>query len=192
MDQVLGLAFAALAVLFAVWNTVTLASYFTYRRLVSSSELTWKPAKPWFYNMCLGIGFFMMSMTAVSIFLLERPWLTNLSQLLMAMYYTVVFPLSFRIQRGFYGTGIWSERGFVPYRRIRWLGWKEKPDVVLALRTEASLVRPAYAFLKVPGEFYGQARRILATHVDDSSLSIEQGVLGLNDPDVPAQAQEQV
>ena len=192
MDQVLGLAFAALAVLFAVWNTVTLAGYFYYRQLAPSAELVWNPVKPWFYNMCLGIGFFMMTMSAVSIFLLERPWLTNLSQVLMAIYYTIAFPLSFRVKRGFYGKGIWSERGFVPYERVRWLGWKEKPHVVLALRTEASLLRPAYAFLKVPGEFYGQARRILASHVDDASLSIEQGVLGLNDAEAPAQAQERV
>ena len=102
MFNVLDVAFIGLAILFAIWNTVTLFRYASFRRLASTAELTWSPTRPWFYNVCLGIGFFMVSLTALSLFVLHRPMLATLAQALMALYYTVVFPLSFRIQRGFY------------------------------------------------------------------------------------------
>ncbi len=186
MDNALLVSFMGLTVLFAIWNVATLSQYLAYRRIASTAELTWNPRKPWFFNMCLGIGFFMVTMTAVSVFVLSRPMLTVVAQALMALYYTVLFPMSFRIQRGFYESGIWTERGFVRYRDIVWLGWKEKPDLTLALRTETRM-RQGYAFLKVEGEYYGQARRILADRIEDRSLSVQQGVLGLQEAEQPAQ-----
>ena len=189
MDDLLGLSFIALAVLFAIWNSVFLLRYIAYRRIAPSTELTWLPRRPWFYNMCLGIGFFMVSLTAISIFMLERPILTIVAQALMAIYYTVLFPLSFRIRRGLYATGIWTEGGFVPYARVRTLDWIEKPDVVLVVRTEARLAGSGYARLVVPGELYGQARRILAGHIEDRSLTVKKSILGLSETESPAQEQ---
>jgi hypothetical protein len=189
MDDLLGLAFAALAALFAVWNSLCLRQYLAYRRIVSTAELTWPQPKPWFYNLCLGIGFFMVSLTAISIFLLDRPLLTMVAQALMALYYTVLFPLSFRIRRGLYSGGIWAESGFVPYSRVRGLNWIERPQVVLVVRTEGGLPGAGYARLVVPGELYGQARRILAGHIEDHSLSVKESILGLSDSESPAQEQ---
>lgn len=189
MDDLLGLSFAALAVLFAVWNSICLFQYLAYRRIAPSAELTWLPPKPWFYNLCLGIGFFMVSLTAISIFLLDRPLLTVVAQALMALYYTVLFPLSFRIRRGLYASGIWAESGFVPYSRVRALSWIEKPQVVLVVRNEGGLLAAGYARLVVPGELYGQARRILAGHIEDRSLSVTKSILGLSDSESPAQEQ---
>jgi hypothetical protein len=189
MDDLLGLSFIALAVLFAIWNSVCLFQYLTYRRIARSAELTWLPAKPWFYNMCLGIGFFMVSLTAISIFLLDRPFLTVVAQALMALYYTVLFPLSFQIRRGLYAGGIWAEGGFEPYSRVRELNWIEKPEVVLVARTEGGLLGAGYARLVVPGELYGQARRILAGHIEDRSLTVKKSILGLSDKESPAQEQ---
>ena len=99
----------------------------------------------------------------------------------------MLFPLSFRIRRGFYAGGIWAEGGFVPYRRIRSLNWIERPAIVLVLRTEGGL--SGYARLVVPGELFGQARRILAEHIENHSLSMEQSILGLNESESPAQEQ---
>ncbi|MFQ5790074.1 MAG: hypothetical protein ACE5JI_06295 [Acidobacteriota bacterium] len=180
MDYLLGLAFGALSVLFAVWIAITVTRYSHFLRLASSSLLTWRPPRPWFFNLCLGIGFFMVVMTIVSAFVLRRPPLHIVAQALMAVFYTAVFPLGFRIQRGFYATGIWSERGFIPYRRIRWLGWKERPDILLALRTDRGVFGQGYSFLRVPGKYYGQARRILRDRIKDRSLSLETSVLGLD------------
>ena len=188
MDNLLGLSFLVLAVLFTVWNVTTLIQYRTYRRVLKGAELTWYPKRPWFYNMCLGIGFFMLSMTILSVFILDRPWLTIVSQALMAFYYTVVFPLSFRIHRGFYQAGIWSEHRFVPYRVVRSINWIEKSDIVLIVETDGFL-ETSYTRLQVPGDQYGQARRILASHIEDHSLAVEQSILGLSNADSPSQEQ---
>lgn len=189
MDELLALSFIALAALFAIWNSVSLWQYLAYRRIRSSAELTWLQPRPWFYNMCLGIGFFTVSLTAISIFLLHRPLLTVVAQALMALYYTVLFPLSFQIRRGLYSGGIWAESGFVPYSRVRGLNWIEKPQVVLVVRTEGGATGAGYARLVVPGELFGQARRILAGHIEDHSLSVNESILGLSDSETPAQEQ---
>ena len=179
----------ALAALFAIWNSVCAFQYVAYRRIAPSAELTWLPTKPWFYNLCLGIGFFMVSLTAISVFFLDRPLLTVVAQGLMALYYTVLFPLSFQIRRGLYSGGIWAEGGFVPYSRVRGLNWIERPQVVLVVRTEGGLLGAGYARLVVPGELFGQARRILAGHIEDRSLSVKESLLGLSDSESPAQEQ---
>jgi len=190
MDDLLALSFIALAVLFAIWNSVSLFQYLTYRRIAPSAELTWRPAKPWFYNMCLAIGFFMVSLTAISVFVLDRPILTVVAQALMSLYYIVLFPLSFQIRRGLYTGGIWAEGGFVPYTRVRALSWIEKKhELVLVVRTESALAGAGYARLIVPGELYGQARRILAGHIEDRSLTVMKSILGLSDSESPAQEQ---
>jgi hypothetical protein len=186
MDRALSITFAALAVLFSVWIAIVLVRYVQFRKVSNTAVLSWMLPRPWYYNLCLGIGFFTVFLTGLSAFVLHRPPLVVTAQALMAIFYTVVFPLMFRIHRGFYATGIWAERGFVPYRSIRWLGWKEKPELTLALRAERRFFGQKYAFLRVPGDYYGQARRILADSIKDHSLSFETSVLGL-DPNVPTQ-----
>jgi hypothetical protein len=189
MTNVLDVAFVGLAVVFSVWNTVALVRYVSYRRLASTAELTWRPSRPWFYNLCLGIGFFMVTLTALSLFVLHRPILASVSQALMAVYYAVAFPLSFQIQRGFYEKGIWFERAFVPYENVRRVSWREQPNLMLVALKESELAGQSYARLTVPGDRYGEARRILASHIEDQTLTIEPSVLGLSDVETPAQEQ---
>ena len=119
MDDLLGLAFAGLAVVFSVWNFSILVKYRQFRSLAPSSILSWETPRPWFLGLCLGIGFFMIAMTFFSGFILHRPALHTVAQGLMAVFYTVVFPMSFRIRRGFYASGIWAERRFLPYHLPR-------------------------------------------------------------------------
>ena len=188
MYSVLDLSFIGLTVLFTAWNTITLARLWSYRRLAGTAELTWSVSKPWFYNLCIGIGFFMVSLTVLSLVVLNRPLLSTLAQALMAVYYTVLFPLSFRIRRGFYQSGIWFERAFVPYSRINRLSWRDSPEITLFVTTSTPLGEGG-ARLRVSGERYGEARRILASHVADRSLSIADGMLGLSDVERPAQEQ---
>jgi len=189
MDDLLGLSFIALAALFAIWNSICLIHYFTYRRVAPSAELTWLPAKPWFYNLCLVIGFFMVSLTAISLFQQDRPSLTIVAQALMSLYYVVLFPLSFQIRRGLYTGGIWAEGGFVPYSKVRALSWIDKPEVVLVMRTEGGFTGAGQARLIVPGELYGQARRILAGHIEDHSLTVDTSILGLSETESSPQEQ---
>jgi hypothetical protein len=42
------------------------------------------------------------------------------------------------------------------------------------------------AFLRVPGNYFGQARRILADSIDEYELALQTSVLGL-EPDVSTQ-----
>ncbi|HJS73133.1 MAG TPA: hypothetical protein VJ921_02515, partial [Vicinamibacteria bacterium] len=181
MDDLLGLSFVALAVLFAIWNTASLYQYLAYRRVAKTAELTWPPAKPWFYNLCLGMGFFMVSLTVILVFFLDRPTLTVVAQALMALYYTVLFPLSFQMRRGLYASGLWTESGFVPYARVRALNWIDRPHIVLRVTTEGGLGGAGYARLVVPGELYGEVRRLLAGHIEDRSISVGKSILGLSE-----------
>ena len=185
MDDLLGLAFAGLAVVFSVWNFSILVKYCRFRSLAPSSILSWETPRPWFLSLCLGIGFFMIAMTFFSGFILHRPALHIVAQGLMAVFYTVVFPMSFRIRRGFYASGIWAERRFLPYQEIRWHGWRERPEIVLGLRGEDRFLRQGYDFLRVPGDYYGLARRILADRIEDKTLAPQTSVLGL-EPEGPA------
>jgi len=185
MEQALQLTFGCLAVFFSVWIAKILALYTKYRRLASSTALSWEPPRPWYFKLCLGIGFFMVGMTAMSALVLNRPPLVVAAQGLMAVFYSVVFPLSFRVRKGFYDSGIWTERDFVPYGNIRGLWWKERPQIVLVLRIDGRFFGERYALLRVPGTSYGQARRILADRLAERSLAPETSVLNLQAPASP-------
>jgi len=57
------------------------------------------------------------------------------------------------------------------------------------LRGEDRFLRQSYDFLRVPGDYYGQARRILADRIKDQSLDPQTSVLGL---EADSSAQERV
>ena len=77
---------------------------------------------------------------------------------MMFVYYGCLFPLSTRIARGFYGDGVWSDSGFMRWAQISAVSWKEERDVTLIL---ISHFRNIARRLDVPGDLYGQARRVL-------------------------------
>ena len=63
-------------------------------------------------------------------------------------------------------------------------------DVPMYLsRWQGGLAGGGYARLIVPGELYGQARRVLAGHIEDRSLSVGKSILGLSESESPAQEQ---
>jgi hypothetical protein len=179
MDRTLSITFAALAILFSIWIVISLIKFSQFKKVAKHAVLTWESPRPWYYNLCVGIGFFMVFLTIMSTFALNRPPLVIVAEALMAIFYTLVFPLVFRIRKGFYASGIWAERSFIPYRSIRWLGWKETPQVTLAMKAEGRF-GTKYAFLRVPGDYYGQVRRILADRIKQDSLALETSVLGLD------------
>ena len=66
----------------------------------------------------------------------------------MFVYYGYLFPLSTRIQRGFYQDGVWSDSGFMPWSQISAVSWKDESMVTLILISHGqSLARR----LDVPG-----------------------------------------
>ena len=187
MDNVLGLAFVVLVLLFTTWNVTGLWRYLRYRRVRPAAELTWRPPRPWFFQMSLAIGVLMLTLTGLSWFVLRRPPLATVAQGTMALYYLVIFPLVTSIQRGFYRPGIWFDRGFVTYDRIRRIDWRDRPAIVLVATKEPDWLGHSHASLRVPPESYAEARRVLTGHIEDRSLTLETSVLGLAEGDVPAE-----
>ena len=60
---------------------------------------------------------------------------------------------------------------------------------MLVAMKESGLTGQSYARLTVPGDRYGEARRILASHIEDQTLTIETCMLGLSDAETPSQEQ---
>ncbi len=87
----------------------------------------------------------------------------------MFVYYGYAFPLSTRIARGFYRDGVWSDGGFMRWGRISAVSWREGPGVTLVL---ISRFRPVAKRLEVPGNLYGQARRLLQDKVKAQDIHI--------------------
>ena len=75
---------------------------------------------------------------------------------MMFLYYAYAVPMTARIERGFYRDGMWSDRGFVSYRWIGGLAWREgKSPVLLVAGRDRRTARP----LTVPGAQYGAVRQ---------------------------------
>lgn len=171
--------------MFSIWIGVILYKFLQFKKVAKEAVLSWEAPRPWYYKLCVGIGLVMVFLTVMSAVAFRQSPLPVISQSLMAVFYTVVFPLMFKIKRGFYESGIMAENGFVPYPAIRWLGWKEAPSLTLAMRADGAFGQK-YAFMRVPSDHFGHARRILADRIREDSLSFETSVLGL-DPNVPTQ-----
>ena len=87
----------------------------------------------------------------------------------MFVYYGYAFPLSTRISRGFYADGIWSGTSFMRWAQISAVSWRERSDVTLVLISKLrQIARP----LNVPGNFYGEARRLLLDRVKTHDIHL--------------------
>ena len=66
--------------------------------------------------------------------------------------------MSLRIGRGFYEDGIWADSVFIPYNEVGGISWREgEHEVTLVV---ISRLRNLARRLKVPGDKYGEARRL--------------------------------
>ena len=80
---------------------------------------------------------------------------------MMLIYFLAATPLSLRIERGFYGAGVWSDRGFVPWSHISGVTWRENPVTLILLSPLHHTASP----LHVPSRLYGEARRVLRERI---------------------------
>jgi hypothetical protein len=87
----------------------------------------------------------------------------------MFVYYAALVPLTTRIARGFYEDGVWAETGFMPWQQISAVSWKEEGGVTLVL---ISRIKSIARRLEVPGNLYGQARRVLLDKVKAHDIRI--------------------
>ena len=158
LDTVLPAALFLLGVGFLVANLRLLARFVRFWTLRSSALLTWPGRRPSVYGVSLAFGVLFGVLVFVKIAVQQRALLDAFGEGMMFIYYAYAFPLSLKIGRGLYEDGIWSDRGFVPYRHIGGLSWREGKELTLVL---IHRVRHLVRHLDVPQEHYGEVRRLL-------------------------------
>ena len=67
---------------------------------------------------------------AFKFFVQGRPLDQLFGEAMMFLYYGYLFPLTMRIQRGFYEDGVWSDSGFMRWAQISAVSWKEAFDIM--------------------------------------------------------------
>lgn len=165
----------ALGAYFSVLLARGLAGYQRYRRVRPTALATWPAPRPAHFELLRLLGVVALGVAALN-GLLRRPPHHVLAQTLMALYFIVMVPLAARIRLGFYRDGVWADAGFLPYKDIGRLAFRETPDIVLVLvpRHGTRTFR-----LPVPAGEYGTARKILEEQTRAHALEVEPAILGL-------------
>ena len=154
---------------FFIANVLVIADLIRFRMRKRSALLVWQGEKPRFYGFSLALGVMLGLLFVFKLFVQHRPIQTLLGESMMFVYYGYALPLSTRIARGFYQDGIWSDSGFMKWAQISAVSWKEEGSVTLIL---ISHFRNIAKRLKVPGNLYGQARRLLRDQVKAHAIHI--------------------
>jgi hypothetical protein len=165
VDALLPRVLFVLGVGFLVANVRLLAQFWRFLRLRSSAILTWPAGRPPYAVFFAALGGALGLIIIVKLGIQRMPPIEVFGESMMLVYYGYAAPLSWRIGRGFYEDGIWSESGFMKYSEIGGLTWREGEQVTLVLISRA---RRLARRLVVPNNLYGEARRLLrdriATH----------------------------
>jgi hypothetical protein len=147
-------------------NIRLLLQFLRFVRLRRSAVLTWPATRPpyslMFAVLAGALGLIILAKFTVQYRERQLDLRNVFGESMMLVYYAYAAPLSWRIRRGFYDAGIWSDSGFMRYTDIGGLAWREGDEVTLVLISRA---RPLARKLAVPGHLYGQARRVLHDRV---------------------------
>ena len=155
-----------LGFLFANLKVVVELVRFRVRK--ASALLVWSAPKPQFYRFSLLLGVILALLLAAKI-IQRRPPREFFGEAMMCLYYAYALPRSTRIQRGFYEDGVWSDTGFMRWAHISAVSWKEEGPVTLIL---ISRLKSIARRLEVPGNLYGEARRVLRDKVKAHDIHI--------------------
>ena len=158
VDSVLPAALWLLGAGFLVANLRLLGRFLRFRRLRPTAVLTWPGQPPSSYGVSLGFGVLLGALVFMKVVVWNRPLADAFGEGMMFIYYAYAFPLSLSIGHGFYDTGVWSDKGLVPYGQIGGLSWQGETDLRLVL---IDRVRNLVRHLDVPREHYGEVRRLL-------------------------------
>jgi hypothetical protein len=154
---------------FLVANARALLVHYQYWRRRRHGMLVWPGPRPPFFAMQLGIAGALGLLLIYNVFFRLPPPETLFGEGMMFLYYAYAVPMTARIQRGFYKDGVWSDRGFVPYRGIGGLTWREGKDPLLLLAAEGGGTARS---LLVPGQYYGAVRRILRDLIGQHAIRL--------------------
>jgi hypothetical protein len=154
---------------FLIANLIVVADLVRFRLRKRSALLTWPGSKPRFYGFSLALGVMLGLLFVFKLFVQHRPIQTLLGESMMFVYYGYALPLSTRIARGFYRDGIWSDTGFMNWAQISAVSWKDEGTVTLVLISHFKNIAKR---LEVPGNLYGQARRLLRDQIKAHAIHI--------------------
>ena len=169
VDSVLPVALWLLGAGFLVANLRVLGRFLRFLRLRSTAVLTWPGRRTSFYAVSLGLGIVLGVLAFLKLVVWERPLADAFAEAMGFIYYGYAFPLSLRIERGFYDTGVWANKGLVPYDRIGGLSWQEGAEPTLVL---IDRVRNLVRRLDVPQEHYGEVRRLLRDKIGAQDIRL--------------------
>lgn len=142
---------------FMIANLKVVSDLIRFRVRKASALLIWEGRKPRSYGFSLVLAGVLGLLVAAKI-IQRRPPQEFFGEAMMLLYYGYAFPLSTRIARGFYRDGVWSDSGFMRWAQIAAVSWKEEGSVTLIL---ISRLKSIARRLEVPGNLYGEARRLL-------------------------------
>ena len=164
-----------LGVYFAVQLARGLLGYARFRRVLPTAIVTWPVPKPPNWRFLLGLGVTAVVLTFVNGYLARPPYHVA-SLLMMALYFVGMVPLARRIQLGLYRDGVWADAGFLAYRDIGRLAFRETPEIVLLLVPRGA---DAPFRLPVPPEEYGTVRKLIQEKIRSRAVNVEGSILGL-------------
>jgi hypothetical protein len=174
-ETILTLGLLGMAVYFSVLMARGLAGYLQFRRIRPTALLTWPGRRPPYFGFLLALGI-VSALLAVLNASLHRPFHHVYAQGVMAVYFTLMVPLSTRINLGFYRDGVWADTGWLPWEQIRRLAFRETPELTLILLPRSG-AKGSFR-LPVPPAEYGAVRKMIEEKVRAGILRMD-GMLGL-------------
>ena len=150
---------------FLIANLKLAFEYLTYLKRRKNALLIWRAAKPPQYTFMLALGVALGVLVIAKIVFIHRQ---AFGETMMFAYYAYFFPLSLTIGRGFYADGIWADTVFIPYNEVGGISWREGEDQVTLVII--SRLRNLARRLKVPGDKYGAARRVLRDKIGEHTI----------------------
>jgi hypothetical protein len=163
---------------FLIANARLLLQYVQFLRRRRGALLIWPSPKPPYYTMALAIGVMLGVLVFVKLVFIHRQ---AFGETMMFLYYAYMLPLSLRIGRGFYEDGIWADSAFIPYNEVGGISWREGEHQVTLI--VISRLKKLARRLIVPGDKYGEARRLLRDKIGEHTIHFTGTGLNLGDDD---------
>jgi hypothetical protein len=162
---------------FLVANLRLCVLFWRHRRLRVEALLTWPGRRPPYFGLVLGMAVVLGILVFVELVVQRRPPIDVFGEAMMFVYYGYLLPLSARIGRGIYASGVWADSRFVPFADIGGLSWREGPQPTLLLVPRQRRV----AFpLAVPRAHFAAVRRILRDKIAEHQIHISGRALDLD------------
>ena len=161
-------------------NLGVIYDYLQHRRRRALAVLTWPPPAPPFPALPILIAAGLGLLIVYKLVVLDWPVDKLFGEGMMLAYYGYLYPLSRRVHRGFFTSGIRLDRGFVAWTAVTGLTWREEPGPVLVV---VAGHQQRAGRLSVPPGHFGEARRILRDHIAAHDLHFDPPALNLGGHD---------